>query len=165
MCVIWVWPNKTWEKATGIYFLFFPFTVPLLIIIFCYVSIMCVISRRIRNTHFEENITQRNNRNVFELAKRNTMITLLIVVVCFVVCWSQNQVLYFLEIIGFNVNLYGPYSQYTVIMIFLNCTVNPFVYLIKYKEYQKALKELTMCKRLSDRVSEVNTISSQLDSL
>ena len=32
----------------------------------------------------------------FQLARRNTIKTLLIVGLCFIICWSQNQIIYFM---------------------------------------------------------------------
>ncbi len=123
-----------------------------------------MIYKRIKNTNFEQSATNKST-NTLELAKRNTIITLFFVISCFVICWIQNQVVYLLYLIGLNINFYSAYYQYTVLMVFLNCTVNPFVYLIKYKEYQKALKDIIMCNRHSDTTSEVDTISSQIESV
>ncbi len=66
---------------------------------------------------------------------------------------------------GYNIDFSSTYYQYTVLMVFLNCTVNPFVYLFKYKEYQKALRELVRCGRDSQRRAGVSTVSSHLQSV
>ena len=45
--------------------------------------------------------------------------------------------MYFL---GYDVDWNGLYYRFCIIMVYINCTVNPFVYLIKYQDYQRALK-------------------------
>ena len=79
-------------------------------------------------------------KDKFQLARRNTIKTLLIVGCGFIICWTQNQVLYLLHNLGYPVDFNGTYFQYTVLMGFLNCTVNPFIYLAQYRDYQMALK-------------------------
>ena len=74
-------------------------------------------------------------KDKFQLARRNTIKTLLIVGLCFIICWSQNEVMYFMYNCGYDINFSRTYFQFTFLMVFLNCTVNPFIYLIKYKDY------------------------------
>ena len=53
---------------------------------------------------------------------------------CFVLCWSNNKIYYILDHLGFHANWNGTYYKFTVLMVFLNCTVNQFIYLINYQE-------------------------------
>ena len=89
------------------------------------------------------NISSRGDK--FQIARRNTIKTLLIVGLCFIICWSNNQVYYLMFNLGYDVDWNGIYYQFTILMVFMNCVVNPFVYLIKYDDYQKALKKF-LCK-------------------
>ena len=93
----------------------------------------------------------------FQLARRNTIKTLLIVGLCFIICWSQNQVIYFMYNCGYDLNFNGTYVQYTVVMVFLNCTINPFIYLIKYKDYQEALKKCFHCTKGKETDDSLNS--------
>ena len=43
--------------------------------------------------------------------------------------------------LGYKINWNGTYYQFTVLMVFVNCTVNPFIYLIKYRDYQQSLRK------------------------
>ena len=83
----------------------------------------------------------------FQLARRNTVKTLLIVGLCFIICWSQNQVRYLMFNCGYNINFNSTYHQFNILMVFLNCTVNPFIYLIKYRDNQEALKTCFHCDK------------------
>ena len=65
--------------------------------------------------------------------------------------------------LGHGLDWNGVYYKFTVLMVFLNCTVNPFIYLIKYKDYQEALKLILRCKKYQSREETkilLNTISS-----
>ena len=93
------------------------------------------------------------HKDKFQLARRNTIKTLLIVGCCFIICWTQNQVIYFMFNIGYPVDWNSAYFQFTVLMVFLNTTVNPFVYLFNYKDYQIALKQLLHCNNIDNALS------------
>ena len=93
------------------------------------------------------------HKDKFQLARRNTIKTLLIVGCCFIICWTQNQVIYFMFNIGYPVDWNSAYFQFTVLMVFLNATVNPFVYLFNYKDYQIALKQLLHCNNIDNTLS------------
>ena len=157
------WPSIEVKTAFGILLMFVEFFIPFTILIFCYVKIVCVLSRRI-NTDLIQNTskgksseitTGQNDRNKaidtgrdkFLIARRNTITTLLIIGACFIICWSQNQILYFMYNCGYNLDYNSTYFNYTIIMVFLNCTVNPFIYVLKYRDYQEALKNFFNCTK------------------
>ena len=94
----------------------------------------------------------------FQLARKNTIKTLLIVALCFLICWSQNQVIYFMHNCGSEVNFNTTYFQFTVVMVFLNCIVNPFIYLIKYRDYQEALRLFFHCIK-EERNNSLNSLT------
>ena len=45
-------------------------------------------------------------------------------------------------------------------MGFLNCTINPFIYLAQYRDYQVALRMFLRCKNERSKDSESQTVSS-----
>ena len=85
------------------------------------------------------------HKDKFQLARRNTIKTLLIVGCCFIICWSQNQVLFLMSNCGYQMDWNSAYLHYTILMVFLNSTVNPFIYLVNYRDYQLALKKFLRC--------------------
>ena len=97
-----------------------------------------------------------SGKDKFQLARRNTIKTLFIVGLCFIICWSQNQTIYFMHNCGYEINFNSTYNQITVLMVFLNCTVNPFIYLIKYRDYQQALKTFFYCSRKQEGKTSLN---------
>ena len=85
------------------------------------------------------------NINISSNWPEETINTLLLVGLCFIICWSQNQELYIMYNCGYDLNFNSTYLQVTIPMVFCNCTVNPFIYLIEYRDYQEALKIFLHC--------------------
>ena len=142
--------------------MFIQFFIPVLVLIVCYGQIIWVLTRRI-NTDLIENNSDKVSASTdnagsstkavdpgkekFQLARRNTIKTLLIVGFCFIICWSQNQIIYFMYNCGYDVKFNSVYFDFTILMVFVNCTVNPFIYLIQYRDYQDALKHFFHCNK------------------
>ena len=131
----------------GLVLMFIQFFIPVIILIICYGKIVWVLTQRINTDLIEDKSSkmakhdiENTGKDKFELARRNTIKTLLIVGLCFIICWSQNQVRYFMHNCGYEIDFRSTYHQVAVLMVFLNCTVNPFIYLIKNRDYQEACR-------------------------
>ena len=98
---------------------------------------------------------ENNMNNRFLTARNNTIKTVLLVGICYVTCWINDEVYYLMANLGYNADWNGIYFKFCVTMIYLNCTVNPFVYLIKYQDYQRALREF--CFKLEKNREDVQT--------
>ena len=96
------------------------------------------------------------------MARTNTLKTFLLISICFVLCWSCSQFNYLLYNIGYPVDFNGMFDKISLLVAFCNCTINPFVYLFKYRDYQAALKELFSCG--SKETKTTNSISTMLPS-
>ena len=143
--------------------MFVQFFIPFTVLVICYGKIVWMLTRRINidlitdrsmgsNTEQLSDtsvkvkaITKDEHKNKFQLARRNTIKTLLLVGLCFIICWSQNQVLYLMYHCGYDLNFNSTYLQVTILVVFCNCTVNPFIYVIEYRDYQEALKIFLHC--------------------
>ena len=141
------WPSLLISKIIGIFILTTTFFMPLIILIYCYGRIVWVLTRRI-----DSKLTSSGpSVDTFQLARTNTIKTLLTVALCFVICWSNVEI--------YTANYYlsndlesgsywnNTYFNFTVFMVFLNCTINPFIYLVKYKDFQDALKHCCFRKK------------------
>ena len=137
------WPSRLFSSAWGIFVIFIQFIVPLFILIFCYGRILFVLTRRIDSRNNSSNNLKINNN--FLLARANTIKTFLMVGIFFFICWVNDEVYYLMYNLGYDADWNGIYFKFCVIMMFLNCTVNPFIYLIKYQDYQLALKMFLGC--------------------
>ena len=75
-------------------------------------------------------------------AEVNLYQTCLCLMLLFVVCWSNNVIAVGLFVSGIIPNFSGTYYQTSVVFIILNACVNPYVYAIRYKEFQDQAKKL-----------------------
>ena len=53
--------------------------------------------------------------------------------------------------LGYPLDWDGAYYKFAVLMAFGNCTINPFIYLIKYQDYQRALRSCFRCKEQREK--------------
>ena len=160
-CFYFVYPSELLKKVFGVVLFFLEFFMPLIILVFCYGKIVRILSKRLSFNTNSGNLYS----DKFQLAKTNTIKTMFIVALFFIICLSNTQIYYLITNLGFKADWDGPYYQFTMIMSFLNCTVNPFIYLIKYQDFHKALlKSLACVKLYQDNESEIrcSTLSTSL---
>ena len=144
------------------------FVAPLLILIYCYGRIVWVLTRGIDlplNKNKNNHSLSTTASDKFQIARKNTTKkkkkkTFLLISICFVVCWSCNQIYCLMYNFSYNVNWNVFLNKFGVIMAFSNCTINPFVYLAKYQDYQRALMDLFSCKRPQDNEESYNKRST-----
>jgi len=78
-------------------------------------------------------------------AGRNAVVTSLMICCGFIVCWSPNQINVIVSYLGHTVDYTTMFYHFTVVMVFMNSCINPFIYAAKYREFQTGVKRL-MCK-------------------
>ena len=76
----------------------------------------------------------------FLKARNNTIKTVLLVGISFIICWINDEVYYMMSNLDYDADWDGTYFKFCIAMVYLNCTVNPFVYLVSYQDYRKALR-------------------------
>ena len=169
------WSSPLAKGIFGIFALSFTFFIPLMILIYCYGRIVWVLTRRTDsklNSGSESGSGTGNGTgsgrgtgsgtgsgsgpiNTFHVARTNTIKTFLTVAVCFVICWSNIEVYsafyYLSSYLGTDTDWNSTYFNFTIIMAFLNSAVNPFIYLIKYKDFQEALRKCFFPKEICFR--------------
>ena len=74
-------------------------------------------------------------------AKKNVVKTLAIVNVCYFMCWLPNKVYVSLFVLG-KLSSFGIIFQATVVMVFVNCCINPIIYITTYDVFKKGLTML-----------------------
>ena len=130
--IYYFWPSPLFKSIWGVSLISITFFTPLIILIYCYGRIVWVLTRRM-----DSKLSSAGSIDTFHL---NTIKTLLLVALCFVICWSNNQIFYLMYNLGYDSDFKSTYYNFTVLMVFLNSTINPFIYLIKYKDFQNALR-------------------------
>ena len=89
-----------------------------------------------------------NQNKTFEVARRNTVKTFVLIGVSFIICWGPDQIYFLLYNLGLemNIGINSSFIKFVIFLVYLNCTINPFIYIIKYEDYQVALKKLFKCR-------------------
>ena len=170
-----IYPNLLTRKVVGVYFFCFVLFIPVLILIFVYGRIAWVLARKV-----DENLTEKGRKQIenksedsttdvhkknYELARRNIIKTLTLVAACFVICWTGNQV----WVLAFNFEVELDWDsigyQFFILMICVNCVINPFIYLIQYKDYQMALKALLCNRNKAKSTNEIQISQTSVSAL
>ena len=146
------WPSILFSSIFGVFIVIVQFIIPVIILLYCYGRIVWVLTRRITsNSQTGDDQIQSTHSDKFQLARANTIKTFLLVAVCFIICWSNNSIYYLMYMLGYDADWNGIYFQFTVLMVFLNCTINPFIYLFKYQDYHMALRNFFSCDKWKER--------------
>ncbi len=136
------WPSPIFRKTFGVIMVFLQFLIPLCILVFCYTAIALALHRRIKDDVLR---TKQGKESNFSRGRRNTIKTLALVALCFVLCWSWNQIYFLMMNLGFPEDYESNFYHFTVIAVFLNSCVNPIIYSLKYEPFKKAARGL-FCK-------------------
>ena len=148
-------PSPMFQSVFGVSLIVVEFIVPLVILIYCYGRMLWIIRARIGSKMGSQDALTAK----FELAKSNVIKTLFLVAFWFFICYVGSEMFDLFFYLGFEIDWNGSYFKFVVSMLFLNCTINPFIYLLNYKDFQKALMEQFHC-RTSQSSSNSNPTGS-----
>ena len=138
MVCYFAWPNiAAVQKFVGFYVFFLEFLIPLVIIIAAYTNIWNSLRKRVNSDQVAV--------ASFSQAKKNVTVTLFLVGICFVVCWTPDAVVYFYFNMGGYYNFQSTFHHIVMILVLGNMCVNPVVYCLKYDKFRRTLKKL-FCK-------------------
>ena len=164
------WPSELVQRGVGVAVILVQFFIPLSIISYCYVKmamslrekkvppvvamnsnqlqgggnhVSVVLPRTSQEQQPEvvrENpaVSTRNAR-----ARRNIIKTLMIVSVCFTLCWIWNQTKFLLMNLGIVSTDYN--SNFVVmarILVYLNSSINPIIYIVHFEQFKRSLVRL-----------------------
>ncbi|KAI0242710.1 hypothetical protein LSAT2_011785, partial [Lamellibrachia satsuma] len=142
--------NESWMKARGVVLFVMQYLLPITVFITCYIRMFM----RLR-TQVHQLAPSIGNEAACQKARarRNLLTTLFAVVVGYLVCNSFNQLTYLASSFGAPVDFSSYYYNFTVIAMFSNCCINPFVYALRYEVYQKELRKLFCNRRVRESTS------------
>ena len=95
-------------------------------------------------------------------ARQNIFKTLVIVTVCFTICWLPNQALYFYFNMGNYLNFSAWYYHGSVILVYCNSCCNPIIYVAQYDQFRlgiKTLKGKVLVKLGRSNVSSIGSVA------
>ena len=157
------WINRDVQKAYGIFRVCFIFFIPLGIMIYCYGRMVYTVYKHLMSFKASKEAEADNNvirEERMVRAQANLLQTLLLVSVSFVICWGPNQIYYFLYNVGLRIDPYTWHFQLTVVLMNINCCINPFLYTWKYREFQLYLKQM-FCLRPSGKSDDLEKKTTQ----
>ncbi|XP_041483432.1 dopamine D2-like receptor [Lytechinus variegatus] len=97
-------------------------------------------SREPNRPHDQRNPIQDNA--VGRIQRRNTTKVLFSVYIIFLICWSPNQWAFLQFNLGGYLDFKSTFYRLTVVMGILNTCINPFIYALRLKIYQRELKSM-----------------------
>ena len=170
VCLIYAfWPSDTARSVVGWLLFTVNYFIPIFILVYGSGRIVWMLTRRIGS-----NLSKNGNQsNLFHVARKNTIQTFLLISLCFAICWSCLQVNFLLYNLGFPPIWNTAFYKVATLMAFCNCMINPFVYLMKYKDFQDGLKYLCthgvkieddLLKMFHSSETDILTISEQKSS-
>ncbi|XP_038075629.1 beta-3 adrenergic receptor-like [Patiria miniata] len=151
--------NIPGASVLGLLIICLQYALPLVFMVFAYVSIILELRRSSARvgafvpsqaTTGETSSNPDPNRvleprlphDPLRRARLNTMATLVIIAGAYVVCWTPNEVIFFLFNLGWQLDFSSPLYVVSVALVAINSCVNPLIYAIKYKQFKRAMKML-----------------------
>ena len=134
------WPNSFWYRFTAIINVGVVFFLPFLFIMILYISIFVHLRKQVSKGPIGE--SNRKQSEVMDRAKANVLKTLIVLSVCFFLCSVWNVTYFLLFTLGANVSITSSFYSFSVIMININCCINPFCYAVQYREFQEQVRNL-----------------------
>ena len=135
------WPSESVRLFYGISSCLVLYLGPIMIHAYCYGHILYIL--------FSKKKPRASSDSMKERAQLKTIKLLIIVVVAFFACVSWNFTSVFLYYLGLPLDFQGwPYNL-SVILVYVNCLVNPFIYVFFYRQYRhqlvKILRKMFCC--------------------
>ncbi len=164
------WPSELASGAAGVLTFVLQFVLPLVLMVICYSKIAWKLKSRPRPGGTAATNGVNNNdadgasnpkTDMMSRARRNVIKTVFIVCMCFVACWIGNQVFFLLYNIGYEVSFTSWFYHFTVYAAFINCCINPFIYIAQLNAFRNQARKLLGCPqgRVGTDSSTVNTVS------
>lgn len=138
-CIVYfAWPSSEVKALYGTLILILKLLFPFGVLIYCYTRITLVIHKRIceESSMTDHGSHTKAKEEIFTKGRRNTIKTLFTVAVCFALCWTWNQITFYRQNLGYDIDLTSNSYHITVILVYMNCCVNPFIYAIQYQQFQ-----------------------------
>ena len=88
----------------------------------------------------------------------NVIKTLALAAFCYILCWSWNQIYFFMFNLGYPADFASNFYHFSMVMLLYNSVVNPFIYTFQYASFKQAAKQL-FCKCFVNDIESKNSRS------
>lgn len=149
-----LWGSRRLAKAGGFLNLIFQFLLPLVIMACCYILMLKVLRSKsmvgVSAVAEGQGHYQGHYQGQTASKSRNILKTLAMVTLIFVACWTLNNVVFLLYIMGEIESLASTVYHVSVYLVFLNCCLNPIIYSAQYKDFQVQIKKAFCSRKVGD---------------
>ena len=132
------------------------------IFIFSYMSMYRVLQTKVGvqpETNQPGTSTNAKESVKYSHAGRNILKTLIIVSICFTLCWISAQTYYLLTNIGvLKLTFNHTFNFVSTFLIYINSCVNPFIYVIHYQQFRRGVGLLK--RRIANRIGLWSEVSN-----
>ena len=132
-CLLYQWPTVAIGRLAGAITVLVMYIGPLTIIFFTYGHMVITLRTRVNPDDASAGMSR---------AIKNVIRTMVIVTIGLILCLTINQMYFLLFNLGFDLDLQSELFHSAVLLSLVNCTINPFIYLVTYQAYQRALLKL-----------------------
>ena len=132
---------------------------PAVVMIYCYTSIGLTL-RKSASFQKLKDTEESSQASKMRRAQNNVLQICVILMVVFVVCWGIHNIGFLLYAVGYFPSLTTDYYRMSVLFVILNSCLNPYIYSVRYKEFQNQLKALFTFRKQSDGPNSLDTMSS-----
>jgi 7 transmembrane receptor (rhodopsin family) len=113
-----------------------------------------------RTVHSNCRCNVKTGPNYYDGARRNTLKTVIIVVIMYWICWTPNELLWCLQYFGvIAVDFQSWTYRLSVLAQFSYCYVNPLIYAVRYKDFRQGFAQM-MNKILPSQLQRLSMIFS-----
>ena len=138
-------PNQELKRFCGFLNAILKLFLPVFIMILAYSRMFSAIKKKIQpasdDSGKQTQTTSARDEKMANVGK-NILKTLVGVSICYAICWTFNQFYFVWFNLGFPTDWTSPFYHFTVMMAFLNCCTNPFIYSVQYKHFQRETKRI-----------------------
>ncbi|XP_077984590.1 histamine H2 receptor-like [Glandiceps talaboti] len=154
-----VWPSKEVAQIVSVSNCIVQYFVPLVVMAVAYTRCVLVLRKDPLADAKVSTSAQTNTAKdkSLKMASRNVLKMLVLVFLAYAICWGPNQVMFMLYCVGVNVNIFKTYFQVFIVLGYINTAINPFIYALKYKQFQRGIK-LVFCPRSLSLVGDTSNL-------
>ena len=92
-------------------------------------------------SHFLAPLTSSKGANKLQQKKCNIVKTVILIGLCFIACWTSAEIRFLLYNLGYSLDFSSNIQFFSKVVLYANCSINPFIYAFKYEEFQIRIKQ------------------------
>ncbi|XP_070552384.1 neuromedin-U receptor 2-like [Ptychodera flava] len=157
-----MWVSAEFGNFVGVSNVFAQYLVPLAVMSVAYARCIIALSQKsltdvaVVNSQDRE-AAQRDNS--MKRASNNVLRMLVIVFVAYALCWGIPQLTFLAFCLGVSVDFGGVFYNVGVVIGFLNTSINPFIYALKYRQFQRGVR-MVFCSKCLNEVGDIESFAN-----